>query len=224
MTERRPAMSPAGPRDVTAAIAAGRRSHKEPHSPSPETPWENSGLGRSRCHRNPHSPSLEPLWERRPRRDAAVAGRDGVLPAGPRDMTAAIAAGRRSYKNLRSPSPETQWENSGHGRSRSHKYPHSPSLEPLWERRPRRDAAVTGRDGVSPAGPRDVTAAIAAGRRSHKMPHSPSPETPWWHSGHGRSRCHKNPHSPSLEPLWERRPRRDAAAAGRDDSAGRGAR
>ena len=76
MTERLPAFSPAGPRDAIAAIAAGRRSHTNLRSPSPETQCENNGHGRSLCHKNPHSPSLHPLWERRPRRDAAVAGRD----------------------------------------------------------------------------------------------------------------------------------------------------
>ncbi len=64
-------------------------------------------------------------------------------PAGPRDAIAAIAAGRRSHMNPQGPSPETQRENSGHGRR----------LSP-WERRPRRDAAVAGRDDTDCRGAR----------------------------------------------------------------------
>ena len=85
--------------DANAAIAAGRR-----------------------CHKNPRSPSPEILWERRPRRDAASTACDGgshaeriaaedVIGCGPvSDANAAIAAGRRSHKNPRSRSPETPWE------------------------------------------------------------------------------------------------------------------
>jgi len=179
MTERLPAFSPAGPRDaaaagrdgvspagqvpakdvidfgpvrkVTAAIAAGRRSHKNPRSRSPETPWE-----------------------RRPRRDAASTTCDGgshaeqipaehIIGRGPvSDANAAIAARRRSHQNPPSPLLKTPWERRPRRDAASTACDGGSHAEQI----PAED--IIGRGTVS-----DANAAIAAGRRSHENPRRP---------------------------------------------------
>ena len=161
MTERLPAASRVSPApahlspvrlDAAAAIAAGRRSHKNPRRPLPETPWE-----------------------RRPRRDAASTTCDGsshaeripaedIIGRGPvSDANAAIAAGRRSHKAPRRPLPETPWER----RPRRDAASTTCDGSSHAERIPAED--IIGRGPVS-----DANAAIAAGRRSHKAPRRPS--------------------------------------------------